>query len=188
MPTVTVNLPDRSYDILVEPGSINRTGECIKETGLTGRVALITDANVALHYSEIVQSSLQEAGFEVSAHLIPPGEGSKSMEQVQSLCRSLIEQHHDRGSFVVALGGGVVGDLGGFVAASFLRGVDVVQVPTTVLAQVDASIGGKTAVKSVVSAYQQEIVKLQDTDRTAVAKQEEEEEEEDDEEDEDKLA
>ena len=169
MPTVTVNLPDRSYDILVEPGSINRTGECIKETGLTGRVALITDANVALHYSEIVQSSLQEAGFEVSAHLIPPGEGSKSMEQVQSLCRSLIEQHHDRGSFAVALGGGVVGDVAGFVASIFYRGIPFVQIPTTIVAQVDSSIGGKTGVnvpegKNLIGTFQQPRLVLVDPD------------------------
>ena len=169
MPTVTVNLTDCSYEILVEPGSISGAGECIREAGLTGRAALITDANVALHYSETVQSSLQEAGFEVSTHLIPPGEGSKSVEQVQSLCRSLIEHHHDRSSFIVALGGGVVGDVAGFVASIFYRGIPFVQIPTTIVAQVDSSIGGKTGVnvpegKNLIGTFQQPLLVLVDPD------------------------
>ncbi|MCH2063727.1 MAG: 3-dehydroquinate synthase [Roseibacillus sp.] len=169
MPTVTVNLPDRSYDILVEPGSISGSGQLIKKAGLTGRVALITDANVALHYSETVQASLQEADFQVSSHLIPPGESSKSMEQAQSLCRSLIEHHHDRGSFVVALGGGVVGDVAGFVASIFYRGIPFVQIPTTIVAQVDSSVGGKTGVnvpegKNLIGTFQQPRLVLVDPD------------------------
>jgi len=160
VPTVPVNLLDRSYDILVECGAIKRTGELIKATGLTGKAALITDENVAPHYSGTVRQALEDAGYEVSIHTIPPGEGSKTMGQVETLCRSLIEHQHDRGSFVVALGGGVVGDIAGFVAAIFYRGIPFVQIPTTIVAQVDSSVGGKTGVntpdgKNLIGAFLQ---------------------------------
>lgn len=167
MPQVTVNLPGRSYNIIVEVGCITRAGSLIKEAGLTGKAALISDENVARHYSEEVRASLEAVGFEVSCHLIPAGESSKSMEQAQSLCRSLIEHQHDRGSFVVALGGGVVGDLAGFVAAIFYRGIPFVQIPTTIVAQVDSSVGGKTGVnvpegKNLLGAFQQPRLVLAD--------------------------
>ncbi len=167
MPQVTVNRPGRSYNIIVEVGCITRAGSLIKEAGLTGKAALISDENVARHYSEEVRASLEAVGFEVSCHLIPAGESSKSMEQAQSLCRSLIEHQHDRGSFVVALGGGVVGDLAGFVAAIFYRGIPFVQIPTTIVAQVDSSVGGKTGVnvpegKNLLGAFQQPRLVLAD--------------------------
>lgn len=160
MPKLSVKLDSGSYDILIETGVLGRTGEFVKAAGLSGRVALITDANVALHYADRVTASLTDSGYEVSTHLIPPGEKSKSMDQVQHLCRALIEHHHDRGSFVVALGGGVVGDIAGFVAAIFYRGIPFVQIPTTIVAQVDSSIGGKTGVnepegKNLIGAFHQ---------------------------------
>lgn len=169
MPTVSVNLKDRSYDILVEQGIIHRAGEFIKAAGLTGHAALITDANVSLRYSETVKNSLMDAGYEVSVHLIPPGEESKCMDQVQLLSRSLIEHHHDRGSFVVALGGGVVGDIAGFVASIFYRGIPYVQIPTTIVAQVDSAIGGKTGVnepegKNLIGSFHQPRLVLTDPD------------------------
>ncbi len=167
MPKVTVNLPLRSYDIIVEVDCISRAGSLIREAGLTGRAALISDDNVANHYADGVRSSLEEAGFEVSSHLIAAGESSKSMEQAQSLCRALIEHQHDRSSFVVALGGGVVGDLAGFVAAIFYRGIPCVQIPTTIVAQVDSSVGGKTGVnvpegKNLLGAFKQPRLVLAD--------------------------
>ena len=160
MSTVTVNLGSRSYDVRIEPGLIKTIGILVAEAGLGKHVAVITDANVALHYSEVVLDDLRDAGFTVSCHLVPPGEGSKSMENVEHLCRSLIEHHHDRKSFVIALGGGVVGDLAGFVAAIFYRGIPFVQVPTTIVSQVDSSVGGKTGVntpegKNLVGAFHQ---------------------------------
>ncbi len=160
MPTVQLKLNSRSYDILVENGILHRSGDFIKAVGLEGRAAIITDANVSLHYSEIVRASLAGAGFETSIHLIPPGETSKTIQQAELLCRSLIEHHHDRTSFVVALGGGVVGDIAGFVAAVFYRGIPCVQIPTTIVAQVDSSIGGKTGVnvpegKNLLGAFHQ---------------------------------
>lgn len=160
MPTLSVKLASCSYDILVECGVLGRAGDFIKAAGLSGRAALITDANVALHYADRVKASLSDVGYDVSTHLIPPGEESKSMDQIQSLCRALIEHNHDRGSFVVALGGGVVGDIAGFVAAIFYRGIPFVQIPTTIVSQVDSSIGGKTGVnepegKNLIGAFHQ---------------------------------
>ena len=167
VPTVTANLPDRSYEILVERGIIKRSGALIRTSGLSGKAALITDENVAPHYSGTVRQALEDAGYEVSIHTIAPGEGSKTMGQVETLCRSLIEHQHDRGSFVVALGGGVVGDLAGFVAAVFYRGIPFVQIPTTIVAQVDSSVGGKTGVntpegKNLIGAFQQPSLVLVD--------------------------
>ncbi len=169
MPTVSVNLDSRSYDILVERGILDRAGNFIKAAGLAGRAAIITDANVALHYSERLMASLGDAGYEVSVHLLPPGEESKSIEQVQALCRALIEHHHDRSSFVVALGGGVVGDVAGFVASIIFRGIPYVQIPTTIVAQVDSSIGGKTGVnepegKNLIGTFHQPRLVVVDPD------------------------
>lgn len=169
MPTVTVNLKARTYEILVEEGVIKRAGDFIKATGLEGRAAVITDANVSLHFADGVKSSLQSAGYDVSTHLMPPGEGSKTMDQVQLLCRSLIEHRHDRTSFVVALGGGVVGDVAGFVASIFYRGIPFVQIPTTIVAQVDSAIGGKTGVnepegKNLIGSFHQPRLVLVDPD------------------------
>ncbi|NNC90374.1 MAG: 3-dehydroquinate synthase [Akkermansiaceae bacterium] len=160
MPTVTVNLASKSYDIVVENGILEHLGKQCKSAGLAGRCAVITDANVSLHYDAPAKESLAAAGYEMSNHLIPPGEASKSMEQVQHLCRSLIEHRHDRSSWILALGGGVVGDIAGFVAAILYRGIPYVQVPTTIVAQVDSAIGGKTGVnepegKNLIGAFHQ---------------------------------
>lgn len=160
MPTVSVSLNSRSYDVQIETGLLPRVGELIKAAGLTGKAAVITDANVSLHYADLIKQSLEQAGYESSCHLIPPGESSKSMDLADHLCRSLIEHHHDRNSFVIALGGGVVGDLAGFVAAIFLRGIPFVQIPTTIVSQVDSAVGGKTGVntpegKNLIGAFHQ---------------------------------
>lgn len=167
MPIIPVSLDTRSYDVHVEDGLIARCGELIKATGLTGKAAVITDANVAMHFGKDVQASLTKAGYESSLHVVPPGEPSKSMTQADLLCRSLIEHHHDRHSFVVALGGGVVGDLAGFVAAIFFRGVPFAQIPTTIVAQVDSAVGGKTGVntpegKNLIGAFHQPRIVLTD--------------------------
>lgn len=148
MPTVPVTLDSRSYDVLVEPGLLNRAGEAIKAAGLKGRAAVVTDTNVAPHFADRVMEQLKAAGYDVTTHLFPAGEGSKSMKQTEEVCRSLIMARHDRSSFIVALGGGVVGDLAGFVAAIFFRGIPFVQIPTTIVSQVDSSVGGKTGVNT----------------------------------------
>ena len=172
MSTIQISLANHSYDILIERGILSRVGDFCKAAGLEGNAAVITDANVSLHYSAPVLKSLCDAGFETSMHLIPPGEASKSMEHVEHLCRSLIEHHHDRNSFIVALGGGVIGDLAGFVAAIYYRGIPCVQIPTTIVAQVDSSLGGKTGVntpegKNLIGAFHQPQLVLSDPDTLA---------------------
>lgn len=161
MPSVRVNLSDRSYDVLVEPGLLRRAGEAILAAGINpARTAVITDSNVAKHHSEALLASLAAAGFEPTVHIVPAGEASKSLSRTEEVCREMIRANHDRKSLVVALGGGVVGDLAGFVASIFYRGVPFVQIPTTIVSQVDSSVGGKTGVnveegKNLVGAFHQ---------------------------------
>jgi len=123
-------------------------------------------------WSAPVMVALHDAGFDPSCHLVPAGESSKCLEQTENLCRSLAEAGHDRRSFVVALGGGVVGDLAGFAAAVFYRGIPLVQIPTTIVSQVDSSIGGKTGVnipegKNLVGSFHQPRLVLVDPDSLA---------------------
>ncbi len=148
MLTETVSLATAPYDILVDSGCLQRLGHHLKIAGLTGKAAVISDHNVGPLYLDTALTSLQEAGYQTSTHLFPAGEASKSMPQVEELCRSLIQANHDRSSFVIALGGGVTGDLAGFVAAIYYRGIPVVQIPTTIVSQVDSSVGGKTGVNT----------------------------------------
>ena len=160
MPTVHVDLADRSYDILVEDGLLSNIGELIQSVNLHGKCAVITDSNVGPLYAQRVMDSLREMGYEPSLHTFPAGEGSKSMTQVSALCSALTQAGHDRSSFVIALGGGVTGDLAGFVAAIFYRGIPFVQIPTTIVSQVDSSAGGKTGVnspegKNLIGAFHQ---------------------------------
>lgn len=160
MPTVRVDLAERSYDVLVEAGSLRAFGQHVIAAGLKGRAAIISDSNVAPHYAAQIVESLKAAGIEATTHLVPAGEASKSLTHVSDLCRELAAERHDRKSFVIALGGGVVGDLAGFVASIFFRGIPFVQVPTTIVAQVDSSVGGKTGVnipegKNLVGCFHQ---------------------------------
>jgi 3-dehydroquinate synthase len=161
MPSVRVDLADRSYDVLVERGALNRAGDLIAQAGLkNSRVALISDETVSGFHSKPLLASLEASGFHPTLHTVPPGESSKSMSHVESVCREMIRAGHDRKSLVVALGGGVVGDLAGFVAAIFYRGIPFVQIPTTIVAQVDSSVGGKTGVnvgegKNLLGAFHQ---------------------------------
>ncbi len=147
MSCVHVNLAERSYDVLVEPGLLGRAGAVINATHLSGlRAAVISDERVARLHGEVLLAALEAAGLKPSLHVIPAGEASKSMSQAEEVCREMIRAGHDRRSLVVALGGGVVGDLAGFIAAIFFRGIPLVQIPTTIVAQVDSSVGGKTGV------------------------------------------
>lgn len=148
MPTVHLNLADRSYDILVEDGLLDRAGELISGVSLSGKAAIITDSNVGPHYAERLIAKLADAGIDSSLHTVRAGEASKSMLQTAELCGEMNRAGHDRGSFVIALGGGVVGDLAGFVASIFYRGIPFVQIPTTIVSQVDSSAGGKTGVNA----------------------------------------
>jgi len=168
MQTVRVNLAERSYNVLVANGLLSQAGEHIAAlTTQPRRIAIISDATVAGHHAEVLANSLEAAGFKTSLHVVPAGEASKSMANIESLCSEMIRAGHDRHSMVVALGGGVVGDLAGFVAAVFYRGVPFVQIPTTIVSQVDSSVGGKTGVnapegKNLIGAFHQPVLVLVD--------------------------
>ncbi len=161
---VPVNLGDRSYNIHIGAGILDRLGELCAEVGLKGKCLIITDENVAGHYAKTALHSLERAGFSACLATLPAGEQTKCGDQVFELYSRCIECGLDRKSFVVALGGGVIGDLAGFVAATYLRGIPFVQVPTSLLAMVDSSVGGKTGInlpegKNLVGAfYQPELV------------------------------
>lgn len=161
MPTVHVDLAERSYDVIVEAGILCQAGERIANAGLAGRrAAIVSDETVAALHGATLVSALEAAGFRPTLHTVPAGEASKSLSHAESLCREMIRAGHDRKSLVVALGGGVVGDLAGFVAAIFYRGLPFVQIPTTIVAQVDSSVGGKTGVnvaegKNLLGAFHQ---------------------------------
>jgi 3-dehydroquinate synthase len=167
MDTLRVALGERSYDILIGAGLLARMGELLASLKLGKRGVIITDTNVAKLYTTKVRKSL--AGFETEVITVPAGEGSKSLRQANRLLESLPGLKLDRHGFVLALGGGVVGDLAGFVAATYLRGINFIQVPTTLLAMVDSSVGGKTGVnlpqgKNLVGAFYQPRLVLADTD------------------------
>jgi 3-dehydroquinate synthase len=147
-----------SYDVLVEPGGLKDLGERLKERGLDGPVLVVSDANIAPLYADRALAALRTAGYQAQALVIPAGEAFKTLETVASLWRGFLEAGLDRKSTVVALGGGVVGDLAGFAAATFMRGCAWVAVPTTLLSMVDASLGGKTGFdlpegKNLVGAF-----------------------------------
>lgn len=172
MREITVPLRDRSYPILIGEGLLDSLGERLREIGLRGSVALVQDANVAVAFGRRALASLERAGFTVAPIRVPPGERSKSLAQLGVLYHHFAGAGLDRDSTVVALGGGVVTDLAGFAAATFLRGIALVQVPTTLLAQVDASVGGKTGIdlpgaKNLVGAFHQPRLVLIDLETLA---------------------
>lgn len=160
MSLVTVDLAERSYPIHIAADSLNSIGDMLISHNLQRHVAVITDSNVQAHYAARVTTALTAAGLRHSLHVVTAGEASKSLSCAESLCREMTRAGHDRQSLVLALGGGVVGDLAGFVAAIFYRGIPLVQVPTTIVSMVDSSIGGKTGVniaegKNLVGAFHQ---------------------------------
>ena len=170
MKTLTVSLPGREYDILIQPGLLSQAGElCRQALPRAGRLFLVTDSNVAPLYLSRVEESLGAAGFQTAACVIPAGEQSKCAGQLSRLWEDMAAFGLTRADAVVALGGGVVGDLAGFAAATLLRGVDFVQIPTTLLSQVDSSVGGKVAIdlehgKNLAGAFWQPRLVLMDPD------------------------
>jgi 3-dehydroquinate synthase len=157
---VSVDLADRSYSVLVAEGILSQAGSLILQAGLSGKAAIISDSNVVPIYATALQDALNVAGITSTVHEFPAGEASKSLIVANQLCSSLAASGHDRKSFVIALGGGVVGDLAGFVASMFYRGIPFVQIPTTIVSLVDSSVGGKTGVnipegKNLVGAFHQ---------------------------------
>jgi 3-dehydroquinate synthase len=159
---VFVPLPGRQYESIVEWEILQRTGELIREVLPPSRCAVITDSHVAPLYADVVTRSLEQAGFEPTVIAVSAGEESKSMGSAEAVCDQMIDAGLDRSSFVVALGGGVIGDLAGFVASIYYRGIPHVQIPTTVVAQVDSAIGGKTGVnaregKNLIGSFHQPV-------------------------------
>jgi len=166
MTRIPVALGDRSYDVLIETGLLGRAGESLAPLSRGRRMAIVTDANVTDHLATL-QASLTAAGVESEAIVLPPGEGTKSWAMLERLTDRLLDLGVERGDHVVALGGGVVGDLVGFACSILKRGCGFVQVPTTLLAQVDSSVGGKTAIntragKNLVGAFHQPALVLID--------------------------
>jgi 3-dehydroquinate synthase len=157
---VPVNLGPRSYTILVESGALGAVGQHLAALGVGRRAALVTDSAImALHGSAVVES-LTRAGFAVTVIEVPEGETAKTLAVAEQCWDRLLAAGLDRSSTVLGLGGGAVGDLAGFIAATYMRGMHFVTLPTTVLAQVDASIGGKTAIdhpkaKNLIGAFHQ---------------------------------
>lgn len=146
MPEMLVDLPGHSYPLIIEPGLLARLGSKIKKIYHNQKIAVITDENVFRLYGAKMLATLRENGFQAEAVVISPGERSKSLEVLNMVYNGLLDAGITREDLVIAFGGGVVGDLGGFAAATFLRGVPLVQMPTSLLAQIDSSIGGKVAV------------------------------------------
>lgn len=166
---INVLTAGQSYDVIVGASLLGQSGALISEK-LKGRVcAIISDDNVATLFAEAVQQSLTSAGIRNVLIALAPGEKSKTMGEAEAICSRMAEAGLDRSSFVVALGGGMVGDLAGFVAAIYHRGIPCVQVPTTLLGQVDSSIGGKTAVnisaaKNLIGAWHQPALVISDVE------------------------
>ena len=166
--TVHVDLAGRAYDIAIGPGLIDRAGPLSAGLLAAPRVTIVSDETVAPLYGERVAASFRNAGIEATLVTVPAGESSKEFASFGRLMNDLLDSHPDRKSTLVALGGGVVGDLTGFAASVLLRGVDFIQVPTTLLAQVDSSVGGKTGIntrhgKNLVGTFYQPRLVLADT-------------------------
>ncbi len=166
--TVNVALGERAYDIAIGRGLIATLGERIAALRPAVRTAIVTDRTVARHWLPQAEAALAAAGIAATPVVVGDGEASKSYGVLQQVCEALIEAKIERNDLVVALGGGVVGDLAGFAAAIVRRGIDVVQVPTSLLAQVDSSVGGKTGInsphgKNLVGAFHQPALVVADT-------------------------
>ncbi|MBT0652836.1 3-dehydroquinate synthase [Geomobilimonas luticola] len=160
MDRLDVGLGERSYPLYFGNGNLGTIGACCKERGLGMNVAMITNPTVGSLYADGVRDSMQQAGFTVNLVEIPDGEEYKNSVTLNAIYDRCVALGLDRGAFILALGGGVVGDIAGFAAATYLRGIPFVQVPTTLLAQVDSSVGGKTGInhpqgKNLIGAFYQ---------------------------------
>lgn len=170
--SIRVQAGVHGYEVLVGSQLLGQTGELIGENLRERACAIVSDNNVAKHFGDVVVKSLNAVGCRPTLVTVAPGEESKTIKSVEAICDRMIEAGLDRSSFVVALGGGMIGDLAGFVAAIYHRGIPVVQMPTTLLAQVDSSMGGKTGVntaagKNLIGAWHQPAVVISDVDTLA---------------------
>ncbi len=167
--TLRVALGDRSYDIRIGPGLLATAGAEITPLLARKRVAVITDETVAGFHLDTLRQGLAAAGIDAPAIILPPGEATKSMKHYEATLSQLLDLKIARDDMILAFGGGVIGDLAGFAAASLRRGVDFIQIPTSLLAQVDSSVGGKTGInapqgKNLIGAFHQPRLVLADTD------------------------
>jgi 3-dehydroquinate synthase len=165
---VRVALGERGYDIVIGRGLLGRLGTRVAALRPGAAAAIVTDETVARHHLSAAEAALAAAGVRTARVVVPAGEGSKRWSMIERVCDALLAEKIERRDLVVALGGGVVGDLAGFAAAIARRGLDVVQVPTTLLAQVDSSVGGKTGInsthgKNLVGAFHQPVLVIADT-------------------------
>ncbi len=171
---ITVGLGGRAYEIRIGSGLLAEAADCMLahldflNAAPRPRAAIITDRNVASLYLDELESSLNAAGIAHETRILPPGEATKSFAHYHELCEWLLERRFERGDFIIAFGGGVIGDLAGFAAATLRRGMRFVQIPTTLLAQVDSSVGGKTGInsahgKNLVGAFHQPSLVIADT-------------------------
>jgi 3-dehydroquinate synthase len=175
---ITVGLGSRAYEVRIGSGLLDRAGAQLAPFLPRGRTVVVTDANVAEHHGERLAVALERGGVSVDLIALPAGEGSKSFAGLAALTDQLLALGLDRGDVITAFGGGVVGDLAGFAAAVYKRGIDFIQIPTTLLAQVDSSVGGKTAIdtprgKNLVGAFHQPKLVLADLDVLATLPQRE---------------
>ena len=169
MQKITVDLGEKKYDIKIEKGLLSRVGEEVRGLSKAGKVVVITDANVDALYGAVLQQSLEAESFAVNRIVVEAGEKSKTLEVLGEVYEQLAAFGITRGDLILTFGGGVPGDLGGFAAATFLRGVDFIQIPTSLLAQIDSSVGGKVAVdlpagKNLVGSFYQPLGVLIDPD------------------------
>ena len=176
MKTIHVSA-SKEYDVLIGTGLLARAGEEIRKISSAKKVAIVSDDTVWCHYGETVERSLAESGFTVVRFIFPAGEESKTLATYGEILNFLAENRLTRSDLVVALGGGVTGDMAGFAAATYLRGMDYVQIPTTLLAAVDSSVGGKTGVdlpagKNLAGCFHQPSLVLCDTDTFGTLPQE----------------
>ena len=165
----TINHSFGSYPLLVESGILDQLGQFISNLGIRGSAYIISDERVFREYGRKAQLSLEQSNIPTHCYVIPPGEGSKSFDMALAIYTWLADIRAERDHTVVALGGGVVGDLAGFVAATFMRGMQFVQIPTSMAAMVDASIGGKVAInlphgKNLIGSFYQPSIVLADLD------------------------
>ena len=172
MTPIVIHAGSQEYEALVDARLLEKIGALLPQKFRGPGCAVVSDETVAPLFAPTVLRSLTDAGFEPTLIAVPAGEESKSLSQVEKICDQMIAAGLDRSSFVIALGGGVVGDLAGFVAAIYHRGIPHVQVPTTLLAQVDSSIGGKTGVnttagKNLIGAFHQPALVISDVDTLA---------------------
>ncbi len=160
---ISVNLGDRSYPIYTGRDMLSSLGPMLERRGISKTIVIVTDLHVAPLYSNPIKKHLQHFGFKIVSIVIPSGEQQKSLSRAGGIFTELLKARIGRNAAVIALGGGVIGDLAGFVAATYLRGIQLVQIPTTLLAQVDSSVGGKVGVnhtmgKNMIGAFHQPIL------------------------------